>query len=321
MAQARPAGWNIPPSSPGDSGWFIPKGIHLIDLVTEHEFGHQYWYGMVATNEFENGWLDEGINSYTEVKVLDSFYGENASVLNLMGAQLGERGLQRLGYLGSPDIDTLAQPSYTDMSVGSYSDITYGKAASLLISLETIIGEQTLRNALHTYFLKYRFKHPTQQDFMRTVDEVAGQDLSWFWNQAVYGTQVLDYEVLRATSDPVNWYDANAGDKKGETTYETQVILHRKGDFIFPVIAEVKFDDGETTIERWDGKDRWVRYVYRKKAQVESVQIDPAYQVTLDRDYLNNSQVTASQHGAIHKIATYWLFLTQFLAQFLSWLA
>ncbi len=106
-------GMEYPTFITGDSGWFIPKGIHLIDLVTEHEFGHQYWYGMVATNEFENGWLDEGINSYTEVKVLDNFYGENASVLNILGAQLGERELQRLGYLGSPDIDSLARSSYT----------------------------------------------------------------------------------------------------------------------------------------------------------------------------------------------------------------
>ena len=213
---------------------------------------------MVATNEFENGWLDEGINSYTEVKVLDNMYGSNASVLNVMGAQLGERGLQRLGYLGSPDIDSLARASYTNMSVGSYGDITYGKTASMLISLEAIVGEQTLKNALHTYFMKYRFTHPTQEDFMRTVSEVAGQDLSWFWDQAVYGTQVLDYEVLRADSNPTNWYDSNATDKKGETVYETQVILHRKGDFVFPVLAEVKFDNGESTIERWDGKDRWV---------------------------------------------------------------
>jgi hypothetical protein len=314
-------GMEYPTFITGDSGWFIPRGVHLIDLVAEHEFGHQYWYGMVATNEFENGWLDEGINSYTEVKVLDNMYGENASILNILGAQLGERGLQRLDYLGSADIDSLARPSYTDMSVGSYSDITYGKAASMLISLEAIVGEQTLKNALHTYFMKYRFKHPTQEDFMRTVNEVAGQDLSWFWSQAVYGTQVLDYEVLRADSNPTNWYDANATEKKGETMYETQVILHRKGDFIFPVSAEVKFDNGESTRERWDGKDRWVRYVYHKKAEVQSVQIDPDYQVTLDRDYLNNSQVAKSQRGATAKIATYFMFLTQFLAQILSWLA
>ena len=169
--------------------------------------------------------------------------------------------------------------------------------------------------------MRYRFTHPTQEDFMRTVDEVSGRDLKWYWDQAVYGTQVLDYEVKRADSTPINWYDENAKEMKGETVYETQVILHRKGDFIFPVEAEVKFDNGESTRERWDGKDRWVRYVYRKKAQVESVQIDPDHKVTLDRDYLNNSYVTGSQHKATAKIAAYWMFLTQFLAQCLSWLA
>jgi len=314
-------GMEYPTFITGDSGWFIPKGVHLIDLVTEHEFGHQYWYGMVATNEFENGWLDEGINSYTEMKVLDNMYGENASAINLLGAQLGDRGLQRMSYLDVADTDSLSRSSYTDMSIGTYGGVTYGKTATMLVSLEAIVGEQTLKNALHTYFMRYRFTHPTQEDFMRTVNEVAGRDLQWFWTQAVYGTQVLDYEVLRADSNPTNWYDENATEKKGETTYETQVILHRKGDFVFPVEAEVKFDNGESARERWDGKDRWVRYVYRKKAQVESVQIDPDYQVTLDRDYLNNSHVTKSQRGATAKIATYWMFLTQFLAQFLSWLA
>ena len=54
----------------------MPKGEHLVEIVVEHEFGHQYWYGMVATNEFEDAWMDEGINSYTEVKVLDSILGQ-----------------------------------------------------------------------------------------------------------------------------------------------------------------------------------------------------------------------------------------------------
>ena len=70
----------------------------------------------------------------------------------------------------------------------------------------------------------------------------------------------------------------------------------------------------------WDGKDRWVRYVYHKKAQVQSVEIDPDHQITLDRNYLNNSYVTEEQRGATTKIATYWMFLTQFLAHLLSWL-
>ena len=300
--------------------WFAFKGDHETELVTAHEFGHQYWYGMVATNEFENGWLDEGINSYTEVKVLDNMYGRNASSLNLLGVQEGDGSVLRGYYLPVSETDSLARPSYTDMSLESYGGVTYGKAASMLITLEAILGEQTLKNALHTYFLKYRFTHPTQEDFLRTVNEVAGRDLKWYWDQAVYGTQVFDYAVLRADSNPTNWYEKDAEEKPGETTYETQIILQRKGDFVFPLEAEIKFDNGESTRVRWDGKDRWVRYVYYKKAQIKSVELDPDHKITLDRNYLNNSYTTDEQRGAIHKITTYWIFLTQLLAHLLSWL-
>ena len=314
-------GMEYPTFITGGTSWYVPKGdLHEPEGVTEHEFGHQYWYGMVATNEFENAWLDEGINSYTEVKVMDSLFGRNTSSLNLLGIQEADGESLRSFYLGYSDLDPLARASYTDMSMGSYGAVSYGKTATMLATLEAIVGEQALRKALHVYFLRYRFTHPTQEDFMHTVNEVTGQDLNWYWDQAVYGTPVLDYEVARADSNPTNWYEENATEKKGETTYETQVILHRKGDFVFPVEAEVKFDNGENIRDRWDGKDRWVRYVYHKKAKVVSVEIDPDHKVTMDSNYLNNSRTTERQKGATEKITAYWMFLTQFLAQMLSWL-
>src|SRR5664279_2604172 len=285
-------GMEYPTFITGGTSWYVPKGdLHEPEGVTEHEFGHQYWYGMVATNEFENAWLDEGINSYTEVKVLDSLFGHNTSSLNLLGIQEGDGESLRSFYLGYSDLDPLARTSYTDMSMGSYGAVSYGKTATMLATLEAIAGEQALREALHVYFLRYRFTHPTQEDFMHTVNEVTGQDLNWYWDQAVYGTPVLDYEVQRADSNPVQWFDPKLEEKKGETEYETQVILHRKGDFIFPVNAVVKFDNGESTRERWDGKDRWVRYVYHKKAKLQSVEIDPGHGTLLDANYLNNSYV------------------------------
>jgi hypothetical protein len=314
-------GMEYPTFITGDTFWWAFRGQKLFpEGVTEHEFGHQYWYGMVATNEFENAWLDEGINSYTEVKVLDDIYSRDTSVLDFLGAQLGDAGLQREQYLNRPDFDPLSRPSYTDMSFGSYGAISYGKTASMLLTLETVVGEKTLRDALHNYFMKYRFTHPTQEDFLRTVNETAQQDLGWYWQQAVYGTQMLDYEVSRAESTPVNWYDPKLEEKKGETEYETQIILHRKGDFVFPVEAEIKFENGESDRVRWDGRDRWVRYVYVKKAQVVSVQIDPDYRVTMDRDYLNNSVTDGTQYLAVAKLTTYWTFFTQFLGQMIGWL-
>ena len=227
-------GMEYPTFITAGTDWFALKGDHDTELVTEHEFGHQYWYGMVATNEFENGWLDEGINSYTEVKVLDNMYGHNASNLNLLGAQEGDASAERGYYLPVAETDSLARPSYTDMSIRSYGGVTYGKTATMLVSLEAIVGEQTLQNALHTYFMKYRFTHPTQEDFLRTVNEVASRDLKWYWDQAVYGTQVFDYAVLRADSTPTDWYEKDATEKPGETDLRDAGHSAAQGRFCFP---------------------------------------------------------------------------------------
>jgi hypothetical protein len=276
---------------------------------------------MVATNEFQNAWLDEGINSYTEVKVTDSLYGKNTSVLNWMGAQMGDSAFQRMGYQGVAETDALSDISFQNMSMGSYAGVTYGKTATMLLTLENVVGEQVLRKALHTYFMKYRFTHPTPEDLLRTINDVAGQDLGWYWQQSVYGTQVLDYKVRKAESTRVDWAIKDAPDeKKGETLFETNVLLQRMGDFIFPVAAQIKFDNGETIRETWDGRDRWKRFVYVKKAKVLSVEIDPDHQITMDVDYLNNSIATEPQRGATQKIVVHWTFVTQFLAQMLSWL-
>ena len=82
-------GMEYPTLITAGTSWNMPHGALLPEIVTEHEFGHQYWYGMVATNEFEEAWLDEGINSYTEAKVMDALYGKD-SALKFPFAQLGE---------------------------------------------------------------------------------------------------------------------------------------------------------------------------------------------------------------------------------------
>jgi len=315
-------GMEYPTLITGGTAWWLPPGLRATEDVTVHEFGHQYWYGMVATNEFEEAWLDEGINSYTEAKIMDSLYGKGRSTIDLWGLQMGDGEVLRVGYLADPDTDPLARFAYRFMSTGTYGGITYGKTATVLFTLEGIIGEETLHRALHTYFLRYRFTHPTGEDFLRTLEEVSGKDLRWYFNQAVYGTQTLDYEVLDIRSDRLDWYEKKPPpEKQGQTLFRDTVLIHRKGDFVFPVTVEIKFDNGEKVREHWDGRDRWVRYSYAKKAKVISVEVDPDRNIWLDKDFFNNSQKTAPDSRAALKIANYWLIVTQFLEQLLAWLA
>jgi hypothetical protein len=320
---AEAGGMEYPTFITGDTNWFMPDGVHLPELVVEHEFGHQYWYGMVATNEFEDAWMDEGINSYSEVKVLDAILGKRTSILGLPGATFGEREAQRVGYIGVADLDPMAENAYDYYSYNSYGGITYGKTASVLLTLEGIIGEDTMDKAMHAYFMKYRFTHPTKEDFLKTIEETAGKDLRWYFNQAVYGSQVMDYKIGNVESFPMNWYDDKKDSKKDDkdTVYRSYVWVQRKGDFVMPVEIEVKFENGEKVREHWDGASRWTKFRYEKKSKVESAELDPDHTIQIDRNDFNNSYKAEGYGKPASKLTNYWLFATQWLAQALAWWA
>ena len=325
-------GMEYPTFITGDSNWFMPKGLLLPEVVVEHEFGHQYWYGMVATNEFEDAWMDEGINSYSEVKTLDSLFGENTSMINMAGITLGEREEQRLGYTTVADLDPLAEKAYDYYSYNSYGGVTYGKTASVLLTLEGVIGKDKMDEAMRTYFMKYRFTHPTKEDFLKTIEEVSGKDLRWYFNQAVFGSPVLDYAVLRVDSYPQDWAQDSDNDKKKNdkkddknTVYHTTVWVQRKGDFVMPVEVEIAFRDADDHVEKirehWDGQARWTKFSYDKKAKVISAEVDPDHKILLDRNNFNNSFVVDANHKPEMKLTNYWVFMTQWLSQFAAWWA
>jgi hypothetical protein len=313
-------GMEYPTFITGGTFWWVPEGLRFPEVVVEHEFGHQYWYGMVATNEFEDAWMDEGINSYSEAKVLDSIFGPQTSIIDMAGATLGEPGEQRLSYIGVADIDPIAKNAYEYYSSNSYGGITYGKTASVLLTLEGIIGADTMQKAMHVYFMKYRFTHPTKEDFLKTIEEVSGKNLRWYFDQAIYGTQVMDYKVLRLESLPLNWYqDKKRGSDNKNTLYRDTVWVQRKGDFAMPIDVEIKFSDGSEVREHWKGDSRWTQFTYQKKAKVESAEIDPDHNVMIDRNNLNNSYSEQANAKAAHKLANYWMFATQWVSQALAW--
>lgn len=248
-----------------------------------------------------------------------ALYGKQTSAIDLHTDRMSDLETQRLGYLSMPDYDPLTRWAWKFYNSNSYGAITYGKTATALTTLEAVVGEPTMQKALRVYFERYKFKHPTGTDFLNTISEVSGRnDLGPYFQDAVYGTKMLDYAVVDAASEPVEWWKSPPKHYKGP--WRTVVAMHRKGDFVFPVTLEVRFSDGSKTREHWDGTDRWIRYTYVKNAKVVSAEIDPDHQILLDSNYFNNSYVVAANGTASWKLANYWMFVEQFMAQFASWL-
>ena len=311
-------GMEYPTLITGDAQWWEPSWDYYgLEVTVAHEYGHQYWYGMVATNEFEEPWLDEGINSYTESKVMGSIFGRNTSFMNARNLYGSDIENERVFYLYRPDEDPIVRLGWKFASEASYGAIAYGKTATMLTTLEGVIGEDTLRQALRLYFQRYRFTHPTATDFLQTLEEVSGRtDLEPYFAQAVYGTEVLDYSVDSLTTGPADWWEA----ANAEGPYHTDVMVRRRGTFLFPVKLEVGFEDGSKEQVAWDGKDRWARFSWDKPSRAVYAQIDPDRNVLLDVNSFNNSYTLRSDRTARFKLTNYWVFAQQLLTQWLSFL-
>jgi hypothetical protein len=264
--------------------WMVSERRQSPEMVVVHEFGHQFWYGMVANNEFEEAWLDEGFNTYSTSKILDKVYGpQDLSSWSrwLRGPGVGWDALNRGAYLSGAKTDSLLRNVWEYYDGSSYGINSYARAGLTLRTLENYLGEATMARILRTYFQRWRYRHPSTRDFIQVANEVSGQDLKWFFDQFVYGSNVVDYKVGEVES-------RETGDKKKQQ-YESVVKIRREGEAIVPVEIRVRFADGKTADRKWDGEYRWVKYTFTGPAKVESVEVDPGRKILLDVNFANNS--------------------------------
>jgi hypothetical protein len=302
----------------GTTVW-MPRGVRFPEMVTIHEFGHGYWYGMVGSNEFEEAWLDEGINTYSEIKAMSKYYGEDRSMIDFAGLKIGSVAFNRMSVIGSGRFDPILKKSWEYISGGSYGLNVYAKAGLMLLTLEKWLGEEVMSRLMKTYFEQWKFRHPTSQDFIRVAEEVSGKDLGWFFSQVLHSPDRLDYAVsglkaeeiaageglfdVRTIEPPSKEPDAGRRPEGVLKAYRNEVTVARYGEWIFPQEILIVFDDGEKVRESWDGKDRWTRFVYQKTAKVVSAEIDPDHKMVLDANYANNSRVLELKRPAVVKAA------------------
>lgn len=321
----------------------VPPFDHLLfpEIVTVHEFGHQYFQGMIASNEFEESWIDEGINSYYENVVMEEAFGRDA--LRFLGLEVPLwEATRSSGLAGGEYADPVVTPSWGYLHGGSYGHNSYARPALVLRHLEGLLGAETYHRAMRTFFQRHRFGHPTTEDFERTIEEAAGVDLGWFFDQALHSTRTLDYQVRTATSrrekEPkgVFWVDGERREPAAEADeteadeeevdeeevaetdaqaakrpYISRVVVFRKGEFVHPVTVAFRFADGTVHEESWDGRARWGRWTLRSAARLVSAEIDPERRLALEADRLNNSRRVEPRHTPVAAFVTDLLFWVQ----------
>lgn len=269
--------------------WYkLPDWLRMLELVTIHEFGHQYFYGILASNEAEEAWLDEGMNSFAESVIMDKYYGKG-SAIDLPGMRLGDRAMQYLRYASNPPTQgALYKRSWEYIGSSDYGRVTYSKSATVMNSLANLLGEAKMKEFLQSYYRKWRFRHPTTRDLIAVVEEVAERDLSWFFDQFVYGTARLDYAV-----------DSISVETRADGLFTSTVHVARIGDGLMPQNIRVTFDDGRVDDIEWAGLEESEQFTFDHGAPVAEAFIDPDNKSWLDVNRLNNRRVVEANAGGL----------------------
>jgi len=310
-------GMEYPTMYTAGTRWLMPREDTYIEDTIVHETGHQWWYGMVATNEFEDAWMDEGINQYANARAdaEDFSYGREVPrffggfvpwVLDSVPWDRLTSGEYLSDYRGSPTVDIQSTPSFRYWPLTS-GPITYSKPALWLHTLERALGWPVVQQILSTFFERWKFKHPKPGDLFQVANEVSGRDLTPFFDQVYRGSAVFDYGVDTVTSAETD-----------DETYVNDVVVRRHGDGIFPITILATLANGEQRRFAWDGTGRWHRVTFEHASRVLSAQVDPDQVLVLDTNFTNNSFTTEPAGGrAATKWAAVWLVWLQ--DQLLTW--
>ena len=263
----------------------VPEFFRLPQMVTIHEFGHSYFMGMMASNEFEEPWLDEGVNTYWEGRIVDHYYGSGSGLIGPPLPKVSDRAYIRLSYTSSEGRQAATNAEYSwNFPHGTYGMMSYHKAGVIFQTLEGIIGQEMMDEIFREYYRSWAFRHPSGKDFINTANEVYskshGSDLNFFFDQTIYGTEICDYKVSGFH---------NSLEPGIDTTYRAVAELERLGGIMLPVEVLIHFDNGEEVRETWDGISRTKDFIYTGKRKIAWVKIDPEYRIMMDVNYINNS--------------------------------
>jgi len=273
----------------GNEGGMEYPGIVFCDLnskgaelwgVTDHEFGHGWYPMIVGSNERLFAWMDEGFNTFINgISSQDFNNGEYKQPTPNMH--------QSAEMLTNPDMEpVMAAPG--NLKEANLGILAYYKPGSGLDMLRNnVLGKERFDKAFRTYTERWAFKHPMPDDFFRTIENVAGEDLGWFWRSWFMNNWSLDQGVSKVKY------------VKGDAKNGAQVTIENLDKMVMPVVVEIKTKSGAVSrkslpVEIWERNKEWTFKVDTNE-ELDSITLDPDN--TLPDSNPENNVWTLSKNG------------------------
>lgn len=319
----------------------IPLPLRLLGLrerltgefTTIHEFGHQYFQGLLASDEASQPWLDEGINTYSNTLVFDDWLGDGAAIAQIGNQRVTTVDLIRVSLLAGAELDPVDRRAdqYREFA-GTFGGTVYRKTAAVFHTLRALVGPDRFDRAFRVYCDTWRFRHPTGDDLQAVLLRELGPkvrlaetgpegqpidlDVRDFLDQGLQGTAAVDFAVQRIANrraiGPGGYHrdddghlalvetDADKLDSREpgvsepDSAIEGFALVVREGEFRVPVDIEFEFRDGTRERLTWDGQARYRLFTWPGRRLV-GVTLDPDDKLLLEGERLDN-RIRAAGH-------------------------
>jgi len=260
---------------------FVPaeKSREGLYWVLMHEFGHEWFPMMVGSDERRYPWMDEGFNTFIDLyNAADYFKGTP------YGDSVADMPLHAYASNALPGQE---QPLITaPVEVRNLYWSAYQKPALMLRLLrEDVLGREAFDVAFREYIRRWTFKHPQPADFLRTMENLSGRNLDWFWRDWIFTTARLDQAIDSVTGSGARGQGSGArGRQPGSRTPGpgTQVFLSNRREMVMPAELKLSYDDGtsETVklpVEMWNLGSHAVYDVHAGSKRVVAAELDPRH--------------------------------------------
>jgi len=289
-------GMEYPTLITGEGAWWTPNGILAPEIVTVHELGHQWFYGLVATNEAAWPFLDEGLNQFAEVNAMTKWKGDG-SAADMFGIRVSDAALQAVSSSRGVHDEPVAQAAGAFSTGANYGQLVYARTAAVLETMARVYGDDAVSRALGLYTRRFRFEHPGPEDLLAVFGEVLGQRASTTLRTAFFDKGWVDYVVdsvwSRRVESPAGMFDRKGRRETDvpvdQGDFEGGVLVRRRGTLSFPVEIELVLADGSTHREPWNGDGGEVRIPWRGPVALAAARVDPDDRILIDANPQNNA--------------------------------
>lgn len=212
----------------------LAEDARALDGVITHEVGHNWFYGILASNERAHPWMDEGFNSYYDHRYDHQYYGTNSLLPQVMGGNTAT-DLDEVGYryYGCQHLNQAPDTPSEQLQFYNYWVGSYGVPAKALRQLESYWGRERFDQTMKAYYREWQYKHPRPEDVQTSLEKAGKDDLNWLFQGFLQSTEQQDYHIKKL----------NKGDSP---------LLHltNKGTIAAPFTLETITTTGDTSL-RW----------------------------------------------------------------------